>query len=163
MLPRAGISLLMACVGCHATFVDDRPGTLDLAQPRIDLAGLDLGGVDLAGGAVTFARGTFEGRDGHSGSGPAELVRLSDGSVELRFGAAFVASGVPGPVVVLSSRDDMGTTIDSALGDLSLGTLISTRGEQSYPVPGDDGRRVAFVFCKPFGVEVARAILTDVQ
>jgi hypothetical protein len=30
-------------------------------------------------------------------------------------------------------------------------------------VPADGGRRVVFVFCKPFGVEVARAILGDVQ
>jgi hypothetical protein len=152
------LAILLA--GCSATFVDDRPppdpAGADLSEaPRPDLAGVD------AGPERVLARGSFGPRDGHLGEGTVEIVE-SSGTLTLRFGGDFRVSGVPGPVVVVSTRDDMGTTIDPAQGDLDLGTLKATSGAQTYALGADTGRRVVFVYCKPFGVEVARAILGGV-
>jgi hypothetical protein len=109
-----------------------------------------------------IANGSWEGRDGHGGEGSVSLVRKADQSVELRIGEDFSASPVPGPVVVLSFRESLGSSIDSTAGDLDLGTLTSAKGAQTYAVPGGDGgRRYAWVFCEPFGVEIARAPLKD--
>ena len=105
-----------------------------------------------------LASGSFGGRAGHSGQGTASLVRDADGSERLVFGGDFSVSGVPGPEVVLTSRDSLGTSIDPAT-DLDLGPLQSAAGAQSYPLADDEGRRRAFIFCKPFGVEVALAVL----
>ena len=68
----------------------------------------------------------------------------------------------PGPVVLLSSRPDIGTAIDSS-ADLHLGELKATSGAQSYALPagGDKGRPYVWIYCEPFGVEVARAQLKD--
>jgi hypothetical protein len=174
--------------GCQAQFVDLRPqseratdgGADDLSAAEdlkpappdlvgIDFTGVDFWGVDLTeppppdlatGPETTIASGPFMGRAGHSAAGTASLVTKSDGSEELRFGSDFTVTGVPGPVVVLTMRDAIGTSIDPSQGDLELGTLKSTSGAQSYPLPnGDLGRRRAWVFCKPFGVEVGKALM----
>jgi len=164
------VSTLILCLslaGCDAVFVDNRPPELlpaaDLAQasPAADLAGVDATGLDLAAASMAFARGSFTGRAGHLGEGTGELLRYTDGQVALRFGDDFEASGVPGPVVYLTSRDTMGNQIDPGL-DLELGPLAQLSGAQLYAVPGGDGgRRNAFVYCKPFKVEVARAVLAE--
>jgi hypothetical protein len=160
------VRLLLFFVACSAHFVDERrlPDSsgidlADLAETAADLAETtaDLAGpqaVDLA--AQILARGTFSGRAGHSGAGSASLVRSVVGlTVEL--GGDFAVTGVPGPELVLTARDSIGTEI--AAGDLDLGPLRSPNGAQSYAVSDDGGRRNLFVFCKPFGVEVALAVL----
>jgi hypothetical protein len=176
--------------GCDASFVDQRPGEgqavdgggLDLATAteagRADGgSAADLGdatpGADAVPGAdaaamvdagadpVVFARGDFAGRSGYQGAGRAELVRRGD-VIELRFSDDFATSAVPGPVVVLSNRAEMGSAIRTDQGDVELGVLQATSGAQTYAVPdGDGGRRYAWVYCKPFGVEVARAMMED--
>ncbi|HUS64990.1 MAG TPA: hypothetical protein VMZ28_10630 [Kofleriaceae bacterium] len=153
--------VIAASLGCSATFVDWRTdaaaqadlGAVDLAET--DLSGFDLAGADL--GETVLATGRFEGRAGHLGSGGGRLVETATG-IEVRMDADFSASAVPGPVVVLTARPGLGTALVAE--DLQLGALSSPKGAQSYPVPGGDGgRRNLFVFCKPFGVEVARAVL----
>lgn len=157
-------------LGCEARFVDQRSGAsplgqanYDLAMVPRDLAGVDLAGVDLATPAdQLFAKGSFMGRAGHAGTGDGMLFRTGS-AVEVRFGSNFTCSGVPGPAVFLTSRDSMGGGIDTQT-DISLGTLRSTSGAQTYIVPpgADVGRRNVFVYCQPFRVEVAKAALTDV-
>lgn len=143
--------------GCEASFVDQRERRDAFLIPDLDEVD---GAVADPGAAGVVASGTFEGRAGHAGAGTAELVREADGRVVLRFGSDFAVSGVPGPVVVLSSRDALGGAIDATKGDLHLGALASSSGGQSYPVPGGDGgRRWAWVYCEPFAVEIARARL----
>jgi hypothetical protein len=111
---------------------------------------------------VVVRRGSFEGRAGHNGSGEVELLRIG-GALELRFADSFSSSGVPGPVVVLSPRDRLGTRLDPAAGDVELGTLQRSRGPQTYPAPpGAEQAAYVWIFCKPFGVEVARAALSEV-
>ncbi len=151
-----------ATPACDASFNDYRAGSRALPDGSSDPVAPEPGG-DLGGlpGLRVLARGTFTGRAGHNGAGTAELRRLEDGSVELGFGADFSVSAVPGPVVVLTSRSELGTMILPGAGDFELAPLRENNGAQAYPVPGGDGgRRSAFVFCKPFGVEVARALLS---
>jgi hypothetical protein len=121
-----------------------------------DLAGVDLRGITAAPPGA-YATGSFDGRAGHFATGGAELFRRGDGATELRFDAAFSVSDVPGPEVYLSAREVLGTTIKA--GDLDLGPLLATSGAQTYLLFEDAGRRNAFVYCKPYGIEVARAML----
>jgi hypothetical protein len=163
--------------GCDASFVDQRPGddALPLDSRLGDggsiadavlsgdngLPGQPDAGTDGVSGPTVYARGAFSGRSDYQGVGQAELVRRGD-VIELRFSDDFATSAVPGPVVVLSSRPDMGSAIRGDLGDVELGVLKSTSGAQTYPLPGgDEGRRYAWIYCKPFGVEVARAQMED--
>lgn len=148
--------LAVAAAGCGARFVDER-GPRDLAVAPAPEAG-DLAGVD-AGAERLIAVGRFEGRAGHVGRGGARLVSLdgAGGRLALRLDDDFEASPVPGPVVVLTAREALGTAL--LPGDRALGTLAAPRGAQEYPVGADGGERVAFIFCQPFGVEVARVLL----
>jgi len=163
------IIMIPLLLGCDARFLDQRSaeerarGSLDFAMTPVDLAGADLAGLDLAEPTDTLlAKGSFMGRAGHGGSGDGMLYRAK-GGVEVRFAANFTSSGVPGPAVFLTSRDNMGGSIDSQ-ADIALGTLKSTTGAQTYPVPAgaDVGRRNVFVYCQPFRVEVSKATLVNV-
>jgi hypothetical protein len=152
---------------CGARFEDLRdPRALAVdsgasAAPDVD-AGTNA--PSDAGAEVVIAAGTWMGRNGESASGGVELVRLADGGEALRFKADFEVGGTPAPVVVMSTRDTLGTQIDPSQGDVELGVLAQPSGAQSYGVPGgDNGRRSVFVFCKTYGVETARAILSEVK
>jgi hypothetical protein len=166
------LPLLFLLGGCDAVFVDRRspaeiptpPELPDLAA--IDLSGLDLSGLDLAGADLSspeqlLAAGTFMGRAGHFGSGDGQLYRRADGVIEVRFGANFNSSGVPSPVAYLTSRADMGSTIDPQ-ADVEVG-IPKASGAQSFVVPAgkEVGRRHLFVYCRSFRVEVAKAQLVD--
>ena len=156
-----GVSLLLA--GCEARFVDTRPLSERPQATPNDFAftAPDLFGSDASPSGSELAAGTFIGRAGHGGSGSAQLYRRADGVVEVRLLMDFSISPVPGPAVFLTSRTDMGNTIDPQT-DLNLGTLQSASGAQAYAVPSDDGsRRNVFVFCQPFRVEVAKAALVN--
>ncbi len=104
------------------------------------------------------AQGIFEGRATHTAAGDAELIARADGTRELHFASNFVITEVEGPIVVLSSRDSLGDTLDPEQ-DLILGDLLSSSGEQTYAVPADDPRSIAWVYCVPYVVEVGRATL----
>lgn len=170
-------------IACDASYTSDRSrsdaGSANLAladaEPTSDThAPLDDGASSSDGAAAvdggvpaggTFAAGNWEGRTGHFGTGSAQLFRRADGVIELRFSADFATNdGLPGGVVVLSRRESIGSRIDGSAGDLDLGELKVATGTQAYVVPGgDDGRRYAWVFCEPFGLEIARAAMEDVQ
>lgn len=151
--------------GCDARFVDYRPASersLPAESSPPDLAGVDLSGIDLSSAEKPLAEGTFVGRAGHAGTGTATLVQRLDGGFEVRFGSDFSVSNVPGPAVFLTSRMDMGASIDTQ-ADINLGTLAHFNGAQTYSVPSASvpGRRNVFVFCQPFRVEVSKAALID--
>lgn len=161
-------ALCAFALGCHARFVDLRdPATASRDQggpgdpgDAPDLAPSDSDAGPPAG--KVLARGLFEGRAGHGGDGSAELYRSPEGRLEIHLGADFRVSAVPGPKVILTSRQDLGTSLDAQL-DLEVAPLTSPTGAQTYPVSGaDTGRRNVFIFCKPFSVEVAKAVLKDV-
>ena len=69
-------------------------------------------------------------------------------------------ASVPGPVVVRASEDTLGSRLDPERGDLELGVLEQDRGASSYTLPFPPGPRTfVWVYCKPFGLEEARATL----
>lgn len=158
----------LALAACNAQFVDLRPES-ERASTPVPPSGTSDGGADLGeasdGGTspseVRLASGRFEGRAGHGGSGGAALYRLG-GAVELRFDSDFTVSNVPGPAIFLTSRADMGGSID-AQADIKLGTLTAFNGAQRIAVPAgaELGRRNVFIYCQPFRVEVAKAALMD--
>jgi hypothetical protein len=164
------LCLCLGLTGCQArfsfeTFGDAAPAEDLGPAPQPDLTAMDLTGLDLSGLDLTapmeqvLSRGTFEDRAGHLGRGGASLVRRGAG-LELAFDAQFQVSGVPGPFVYLTSRADMGTQINAAT-DVEIARLKAFSGAQSYPLPAQDfsSRPYVFIFCKPFSVEVARAVL----
>lgn len=155
----AMLAVALAGAACEAAFEDLRPGDLDgdggFAAGRLDEA-------PEAVGETVVATGRFTGRDGHFGTGGATLGLGDDGVWRLRFGRDFVVTPVPAPVVVLSRDDDLGPRLGA--DDLQLAVLSRDRGEQAYRLSGEPGdRRVVWVFCKPYGVEVARAILDEAR
>ena len=138
--------------GCRAAFVDERP---ESARP----AGIaDVSSVDLSNPQIV-ASGEFRGRAGHLGQGGVSLVSYDSGVVELRFSATFESSEVSGPVVLLTGRDFIGTSINHDAGDLEIGPLEASSGAQSYFLRNGGDRRNVFVYCKPYGIEVAKAPL----
>jgi len=144
---------------CDASYSD--LGARSEGAPISGTAAFDAGFLD-DGGALAgkiIARGTWTPRAGYPASGTVEIVEHA-GGIEIRFGDDFVSGGVPGPVVVLTKREDIEAAIDTSAGDLEVGRLESARGSQSYFLTeGLDDRTYVWVFCKPFGVEVARATL----
>lgn len=171
---------LVTLAGCDATFTDLRPDGAGLSSlPAPDARGPgdaatgvpdDASGPDAAvpdaaeiAPATALARGAWVGRADYRASGSVALLRRADGALELQLGADFSVSGVPGPVVVLSRREALGRRLDPSQ-DLELGPLTANAGAQTYPAPaGADDRRFAWVFCKPFGLEVGRAELVGVR
>lgn len=182
------VPLLVLLAGCEAKFHDLRPpdavngspgdvgtgGAGDAAEtgPSADSTGGDVSfadgdtgdrpdssTVEEDAGARIVAEGTFEPRD-YEAQGTARLVELADGSWELRLGSDFQVESTPGPVVVLTTRETMGAEIKPGEGDKELDVLRSDSGADAYEVPGGPGsRRNAFIFCKPFGGEIGRAIM----
>ncbi len=167
-----GSLLLITSIGCEATFVDLRPTEGAEAQPPPTGArgrpGEPVGTTGTTPPAATsndqvIAQGSFEGRAGHAGRGKVSLVAHEDGSRSLRFDDDFFTGGVPGPVVYLSERPVFGQG-DAPIEDLEVAPLRTTRGAQSYGLPDDVPRYMwVWIWCKPFGVEIARAKLEVVS
>lgn len=135
-------------------------GSIDLGSPvRVDAGGADLAQETGTSAVETLGEGTFSGRQGHAGSGGATLVRDASGVDRVVLGDDFVVTDVPGPVVLLTTRTTIGTSITSE--DAQLGVLASATGTSTYAVPGGSQcRRNVFMYCKPFGTEVAFAPLS---
>jgi len=147
-MPRVvSLVILSLLAACGASFEDERDERLGTPVDAL---------IDPA--ATVVAHGTFVGRAGHAGRGGVDLVRSTSGRFALRFDSAFSVSDTPGPFVVLTSRAEIGTRIDPAT-DREIGALIESAGEQTYAIDDDGGSRQVFIFCKPFGVEIAKATL----
>lgn len=144
-----------AQVACDAHFIDLRPS--GGSQTRIDAGFRDVGFVATD---QILREGAWEGRTSYDATGRAELVQRTDGRIEIVFSDDFDVDRVPGPVVVLSTRESLGRTVEPALGDIDLGTLKSSQGAQVYEVPsGITEIDYVWVYCDPFGLEVGRAPL----
>lgn len=154
--------LLLLCAACEAHFTDLRPDDGGFSGPPIDAGFLDVGPPPATD--ETILAGTFSGRGRYSGSGGASIVQRTDGSFELVFADDFSVSSVPGPVVVLSTRASIGSRIDEAQGDINLGVLQRRSGSQSYEISSAAlTAQYAWVYCRPYGVEIARAELMEVS
>jgi hypothetical protein len=162
----------LAIVGCDASFTDLRPqDALGFDAGLLDAGFVDGGGADASTEDAsdpiperTIRRGTFSGRGSYTGRGSVEIVRTSAGAFEARLGADFFASNVPGPHFVLTTRDRIGARIDPGAGDIDLGAMSRTSGAQTYAAPAAaENASFAWIYCRPFGVEIARAELEEVQ
>lgn len=172
--------LALALWGCDASFEDLRPTLsesrasdtgfaspsdlgvsdgLDGGTP--DATGLDAQpGVDQPSPVLprVIAEGSWRPVD-YEVRGSASLLE-SEGGLELRLSDDFSAFAVPGPVLVLTTRDRLGTRIRPDLGDLRIGELRQNSGPQTYPLPLEaTAATTVWIFCEPFGLEVGRANL----
>jgi len=156
-LAQAGLLCALLLAGCGARFVDERRDAADAAVvDAAELADTDAGEQTVAFGV--FVQAVQSGGD--TGSGSVSIVRRSDGSEVALFGPDFQSTPVPAPQVVLTSRSAIGTGGIQPGTDLALGALTSSRGAQSYVVPGGDGgRRNLFVWCATYGTDVTVAHL----
>lgn len=156
--------------GCEARFdslsasppvVTPDAGMSDSGLPDAGLsdAGMEDGGIEFA----LFSQGTWEGRSGYRASGSASLWTASDDRGFVQFEDDFESTSVPGPFVVVSTRDSLSGGVQESLGDQLLGPLQSVSGSQTYQIAtGASSLRYVWVYCQPFTVEVARAALTEV-
>src|SRR5687768_845326 len=106
--------LLPLAIGCEAHFTDLRPD--DRNNPDLDAGFLDLG--PPPSDDTPILEGTFSGRGSYRGSGGVSIVRKTDDTFELVFADDFSVSSVPGPVIVLSTRETLGRSIQESQGDL---------------------------------------------
>lgn len=108
-----------------------------------------------AGAAPSVARaGQFEGVAGHRAAGTAQLISAG-GAEYLRFEDFEVTNG-PDLRVYLTRGGDVGD-------GLHLAKLKGSRGDQNYDVTGlgAGGYDTVVVYCQPFGVHFAHAVLSD--
>jgi hypothetical protein len=175
----------LAAFGCDARFVyegfrgDAGGAATDAGNAAADAgnAAADAGfssdaGTLSDGGRTTdagttsdrvLARGAFEGLGGHAAVGSVTLVARAGGGFALAFDASFTVTPGPGTVVVLTTRDSLGTMIQTSLGDVEVAAVGASSGAREYTLAADPGaRRTVFIFCKPFGIEFGRARLDDV-
>jgi len=104
---------------------------------------------------VEVARGSFEGADGHAGTGTATVIERPNGSRVLTFTEFDVDPGVDVDVYLTTEPDSIEDRVE-------LGDLKGNVGNQQYELPdGADLRRHGHVilWCKPFTVRIAVASL----
>jgi hypothetical protein len=115
--------------------------------------------VTYNGGGTKLLEGTCEGRN-HACKGNAALFRTDTGAVELRLASNFQVVDIPGGFVYLSARDALGSgsTAIRPETESDLGALARFSGAQNYSVAQgqDDGKTYAWIWCRPYAVEVAR-------
>ena len=103
-----------------------------------------------------IAEGTFTGTRRYDVSGRALLVRLDDGSHEVRLEGLDSDGGPDLRVWIVTDLRD------KASGRVDLGRLQSRRGDRTYRVPaGTDvsGARGISIWCRAFSVEFGTARL----
>ena len=170
-------AVLMCLVGCDAHFKDLRGSVLPTpdagpadaghdsgssGDAATDGAPTDAGSSDSGSAETEVARGSWEGESGYNASGTVALVQVG-ASRRLDFDDEFSVTGVPGPFVVVSTRPSLAGGVSTEMGDLTIGPLDRNSGAQSYEIPPSAGEfDYVWVYCQPFTVEVARALLVAV-
>lgn len=184
-----GLLVSLLATGCDARIVDLRPAASSSADTGVPPAGDmgtgptgdmgtgplgDMGPLsDLGTGPVedmgagpsippagVVTQGALSGLNGYSATGDAQVYSTGS-AVEVRLTNGFTSAGVPGPRVVLTTRDVLGDTgIQPAMGDIDLGPILAS-GDQTLSAPVEAvGAVYAWIYCGPFTVDTARAELT---
>ncbi|MFK8003597.1 MAG: hypothetical protein AB8H86_28805 [Polyangiales bacterium] len=127
-------------------------------------SGMDSGPPPTDAGPASptlLGSGSFEGRGGYPAMGDVRLEELSPGEYQVVLSDTFSSAAVPGPVVVVTPRDAIGTRLGA--DDIVVTSLNAEQiaGAGTFPfsaasVPDD---AYIFIYCEPFGVETARAQL----
>lgn len=139
--------------------VDGGGGTVDAGGGEDASPPADGGSPpeDTGTGEEVLAVGSLEGRGGYDAAGTVTLSRTADGYV-LELGDDFDSAGVPGPVVVVTPRDALGTSLTGE--DLKVASLEVTSGAMRFELASiPDDPAYVFIYCEPFGVETARAAM----
>lgn len=98
---------------------------------------------------VVIRSATLRGVSGHSASGTARILRQPGGGYVLELGNDFRIDSGNNDVILTRG------TGDPAPSDLNLGAMHSTRGFQTYPLPGDGGAySYVMLWCRPFRVPI---------
>lgn len=120
--------------------------------------------ITYQGGGTKLLEGPCTGRAGHGCSGNAALFQTESGAIELRFANNFQVVDIPGGFVYLSQRTDLGSgsTAINSQTDVDLGALARFAGQQNYAIAqGQEANRTyAWIWCRPYSVEVGRFELT---
>ncbi len=192
-LAAAAAVALGALAGCDARFelIDDSLGgstsppdagvSLDQGTPDpLDAGVADAGpdpdagqdaSVDAGPGepdagpldGVAFA-GPFEGRAGYSASGSVSLEDLGEGMVRITLSDDFQTARVPGPVLIVTDRTEIGRSLDRSR-DIIVHRFRSSEliGPSVFEVPLVlPATPTVFTYCEPFTVETGRALLSEV-
>ena len=140
-MPEATRAMVMDAAARAAT---DAPGDAMPGQ----------GGAQGPGAAAVTRAGQFEGVAGHRAEGAAKVISAG-GSEYLRFEDFEVTNG-PDLRVYLTKGGDVA-------GGVHVAKLKGSRGDQNYDITGlgAAGYDTAVVYCQPFGVHFARAVLSD--
>ena len=113
---------------------------------------------------VVLSEGMFRDADRvHKGSGTAQMVRLSNGEVEVQL-SNFETTNGPDLYLWLSAHPDPASSADvKGAAFLELGQLKGNIGDQAYSLPSDasvaDWKSVV-VWCRQFGVLFSPAALS---
>ncbi|MEM9071747.1 MAG: hypothetical protein AAGE52_24775 [Myxococcota bacterium] len=170
-MTRAFLACAILVLGCDARFENLRSGldSQDAAQPdtgAVPDAGVvpDAGAGQDAGPGdepTVIGEGEFEGRTGYDASGGVRVEQTGPQSYQVVLGDDFASAAVPGPVLVVSGRDRLGTALVSE--DILVTRLSrdQIRGAGTYTFETNElpGNTHVYVYCEPFGVETARARL----
>lgn len=181
------LTLLLFAFGCEAIFTDLSPPpdgdiSLDAATdssvpdsntadagpntgPSTDVGpDMDSGPVPVDAGPsspVLLGSGTFEGRGGYPASGSVRLEQLAAGEYQVVVSDDFSSAAVPGPVILVTPRDAIGTRLSAE--DINVTALsaeqIAGAGTYTFSAGSVPDDAYIFIYCEPFGVETARAEL----
>lgn len=128
--------------------VDAGPGESDAGMPT---------------GASAFA-GSFEGRAGYSASGSVTLEDLGGGRVRISLSEDFSTARVPGPVLIVTDRTEIGRSLDRSR-DIIVHRFQASElvGASTFEVEVElPEAPTVFTYCEPFTVETGRALLAEV-
>ena len=127
------------------------------AQREVGLGSEGRKAPPPARGPVELARGTFEGADGHAGTGLATVVQQPGGQRLLTFSRFDVDPGVDVDVfLVPGDGSDVSDRVE-------LGDLKGNVGDQQYEIPANadlNRYRTVVLWCNPFTVRIAVAELS---
>lgn len=155
--PLSALFIPVVLTACQAQYTDLRSQSERLSSAQ---QGQSEFTVEDAGDCSAIATGRFTGLRNYEVSGGVTLEACAVG-YKLRFDSDFDSDSIPGPVVLLSTRDDVTNDISPERGDVELGELTSRGGEQEYfgTVGDPNGFTRAWVYCKPFTVAVGVATI----
>ena len=95
----------------------------------------------------------------YAGSGNATVVRFANGSYELRL-TDLEFRGVPGPVLVMTTRDSLDGGIDETKGDRLIADSIQNTDSATFALDFDaSAYGHVWIYCLPFQLEVILAEL----
>ncbi len=148
-----------ADAGADTSTADSDAGMTVDASTGSDASMADTGAPDTGTTSTVIAQGRFQGRSGYDAAGGVRIESLGGSAYVVVLEDDFESAAVPGPAVVVTARDAIGTALVDADILVTRLTAAQIRGPGRYTfdaatLPADP---YVFIYCEPFGVETARA------